>query len=200
MFYEGCRLCFNFRSLWLPPRMLIDLPSEMDPYGLEGHYYIIEVLSEEAITFLIMERENCDYDTAMGRAMGHDEPLNTLYFDKWYELLPKVKMPSKADEEARDIYDKKVSSFIENTPSTIRYADVPWPCDGTAEDMVAVMLSGEEQNVIRKRIKELALFWHPDKFSPRFGDNLSSQDRELITDAVLDISKQISAVLERERQ
>ncbi|KAJ7321478.1 Nuclear factor of kappa light polypeptide protein enhancer in B-cells inhibitor-like 1 [Desmophyllum pertusum] len=103
-------------------------------------------------------------------------------------------MPSKADEEARHIYDKKVGSFIENTPSTIRYADVPWPCDGTAEDMVAVMLSGEEeQNVIRKRIKELALFWHPDKFFLRFGDNLSSQDRELITDAVLDISKQISA-------
>ncbi|KAJ7337112.1 hypothetical protein OS493_009964 [Desmophyllum pertusum] len=61
--------------------------------------YVIEVLSEEAITFLIMERENCDYDTAMGRAMGHDKPLNTLYFDKWYELLPKVKMPSKADED-----------------------------------------------------------------------------------------------------
>ncbi|KAJ7351731.1 Nuclear factor of kappa light polypeptide protein enhancer in B-cells inhibitor-like 1 [Desmophyllum pertusum] len=113
-----------------------------------------------------MERENCDYDTAMGRAMGHDKLLNTLYFDKWYELLPKVKMPSTADEEARHIYDKK----------------------------------GEEQNVIRKRIKELALFWHPDKFFPRFGENLSSQDRELITDAVLDIPKQISAVLERERQ
>jgi len=159
----------------------------------------LEVLAEEAIPFLIMDRENCDYDTAMGRAMGDDKPLHTVYFDKWHELLPKVKMPSKADVEASKIYDKKVMSFMESTPSSITYADIPWPCDGTTEDMVAVMLSGEDQSAIRNRIKEIVLFWHPGKFFSRFGDNLRSEDRERITDAALDISKQISTLLEKQR-
>jgi len=64
---------------------------------------------------------------------------------------------------------------MESTPSGITYAGIPWPCDGTAEDMVAVMLSGEDQSAIRNRIKEIVLFWHPDKFFSRLGDNLHSK-------------------------
>ena len=161
--------------------------------------YNIEVLAEEAVTFLIMEKENCDYETATGKALGHDQPLNTLYYDNWYEILPGVRVPSMADVEARKKYDLKVKAFVENTPDTINFIDVPWPCDGAAEDMVAVMLSGEDSATKRKRIKDLILFWHPDKFFSRFETRLSQKDRELITDSVLDISKELSRVLEGER-
>ena len=73
-------------------------------------------------------------------------------------------MPSVTDKEARHTYEEKMRSFVETTPNTIRYNDIPWPCDGTPEDIVAVMLSGEQKDTMKKRIKELALFWHPDKF------------------------------------
>lgn len=48
----------------------------------------MDVLAEEVATFLIMEKEGCDYETATGLALGHNGPLNTIYYDKWYELLP----------------------------------------------------------------------------------------------------------------
>lgn len=78
-------------SLWLPPRMFIDLPPCMDPFGLEGYYYINNVLAEEAVTFLIMELEGCDYRTATGLALGTRTPIDTLYHDGWQELLNKKK-------------------------------------------------------------------------------------------------------------
>ena len=147
-----------------------------------------------------MQRETCDYETAMGRVLGQEKPLNTIYYDKWYELLPKVKTASKADAETRKNYDKEVKLFSEQTPSRISYADMPWPCEGTAEEMVAAMLAGEADKAsTRRRIKELALFWHPDKLFSRFANNLCPEDQEQITDGVMSISKQISTVLEKER-
>ena len=159
----------------------------------------MEVLAEEAVTILIMERENCGYETATGLAFGHDQPLNTLYYEKWYELLPRARVPSMADVQARAGYDVKVKDFLQNTPLKINFGDVPWPCDGTAQDMVAVMLSGEDKATKRKRIKDLVLFWHPDKFFSRYDSILAEKDRELITDLVLDISKELSRILEEER-
>ena len=118
----------------------------------------MEVLAEEVVTILVMERrENCGYETATGLAFGHDQPLNTLYYDKWYELLPRARVPSMADAQARAAYDVKVKDFLQNTPLTINFGDMPWPCDGIAQDMVAVMLSGEDKVTKRKRIKDLVL-------------------------------------------
>ena len=65
--------------------------------------------------------------------------------------------------------------------------------------MVAVMLSGEQKDTMKKQIKELALLWHPDKFFPRFGPKICPEDRQKITDGVLDVSKQLTLVLEKER-
>ena len=44
--------------------------------------YIQEVLAEKAIKFLFMERENCDKDIPMGKALREDKALNTIYFEK----------------------------------------------------------------------------------------------------------------------
>ena len=42
----------------------------------------MEVIAEKAIKFLFMEQENCDYDTAVGKALHEDKALNTVYFEK----------------------------------------------------------------------------------------------------------------------
>ena len=52
---------------------------------------------------------------------------------------------------------------------------------------------------MKKRIQELALFWHPDKFFPHFDQKICSEDRQQITTGVLDISKQLTLVLERNK-
>ena len=53
--------------------------------------------------------------------------------------------------------------------------------------------------IMKKRIKELALFWHLDKFFPHFDQKICSEDRQQITTGVFDISKQLTLVLEREQ-
>lgn len=92
------------------------------------------VLAEEVATFLIMEKEGCDYQTATGLAFGQNRPLKTNYYHKWYKLLPeKVRVSSKTDVQAREDIEKKVKAFMENcTPDPIHFNDVSWPCDGTA--------------------------------------------------------------------
>ncbi|KAL9969467.1 hypothetical protein ACROYT_G021687 [Oculina patagonica] len=190
--------------LFLPPRQFINLPQDIDPSEMEGFYYIQNVLAEEAVTLVIMELEGCDYQMATGLAIGHPAPLNTLYHDYWEELLrlPKEKRPSELDGEARKAYDAKVVKFKNATPEIISFSDIPWPCaDGLAEDMVAVMLSGTEKDELakRKRLKELALFWHPDKFFTQYSGKFSTENRERIVVGVLDITKEISRCLDSAR-
>ncbi|XP_078355535.1 uncharacterized protein LOC144658761 [Oculina patagonica] len=191
-------------NLFLPPRQFINLPQDIDPSGMEGFYYIQNVLAEEAVTSVIMELEGCDYQMATGLAIGHPAPLNTLYHDHWEKPLrmPKEKRPSELDGEARKAYDAKVVQFKNATPEIISFSDIPWPCaDGLAEDMVAVMLSGTEKDELakRKRLKELALFWHPDKFFTQYSGKFSTEDREKIVVGVLDIAKEISRCLDSAR-
>ena len=79
--------------------------------------------------------------------------------------------------------------------------NVPWPCDGDAQDMVAVMMAGEETPGAKiRRLKTIVLVWHPDKFLSRYSKLLREEDRERIIEGVLDISKEISRCLERERE
>lgn len=77
--------------------------------------------------------------------------------------------PSVNDKEARK-YDDKIKTFLDSSTAVISFSDVPWPCDGDAQDMVAVMLTGEETPGTKiKRLKQIALFWHPERsFSPGF--------------------------------
>ena len=45
----------------------------------------------EAIKFLFMERENCDKDIPMGKALREDKTLNTIYFEKIEWAASKIK-------------------------------------------------------------------------------------------------------------
>lgn len=149
-----------------------------------------------------MELEGCDYRMATGLAvLGTPTPIDTVYHDAWNELLnPKKTRTLMPDKDARKKYDSSVRRFQDASTHAehISFGDVPWPCDGDAEDMVAVMLTGEETPSAKiKRSKELALFWHPDKFLSRYSSSLRDEDRESIIDGVLDISKEITRCLER---
>ena len=42
----------------------------------------LDELADEAIKFLFMERESCDYDIVMGKALRGDKASNTVYFEK----------------------------------------------------------------------------------------------------------------------
>ena len=42
----------------------------------------LDELADEAIKFLFVERESCDYDIVMGKALREDKVLNTVYFEK----------------------------------------------------------------------------------------------------------------------
>ena len=133
----------------------------------------------------------------------HSNSNRYYYHDEWYELLDAQKnRPSINDKQAREKYDARIKMFLEDASTTvISYDDVPWPCEGDAQDMVAVMLTGEETPGSKiKHLKTIALFWHPDKFLSRFFKKLRQQDRERIIEGVLDISKEISRCLERERE
>ena len=81
------------------------------------------------------------------------------------------------------------------------FSDVPWPYDRDAQDIAAVMVTAEESPGTKiKRLKQIGYFWHPDKFFYPFSKNLREEDRELITEGVLDIPKELSRCLERERE
>ena len=46
--------------------------------------YILDVLADEAITFSIMEDNNCDYDSVMGRALlSGVGPTKTIFHTTW---------------------------------------------------------------------------------------------------------------------
>ena len=53
--------------------------------------YILEVIAEQAIKFLFMEQENCEYDIVMGKALREDKALNTVYFEKIEWAATKIK-------------------------------------------------------------------------------------------------------------
>ena len=83
--------------------------------------------------------------TATGLARGTRTPIGTLY-DGWQDLLNPQKNASINDRRSGKKHTRRRGPKI-YTPITrqfISFGDVPWPCDGDANDMLAVMLTGEE--------------------------------------------------------
>ena len=110
---------------------------------------------------------------------------HTIYHDEWYELLnAQTNRPSITDKEARKKYDARIKTFLDASAAVISFGDVPWPCDGDAQDKVALMLKGEETPGAKiRRLKTIALFWHPDKFLSRYFKRLREENREGIIES-----------------
>ena len=110
-------------------------------------------------------------------------------------------MEAKKDEKnkaAKVEYTKKVEK-LKTGSEILRYRDIPWPCDGTVQDMVDVMLADAkitEPAAYRKHIFKQQLIWHPDKFAQKAANRLHPDDKEKILETVHHISQALNKSLE----
>merc|ERR1712150_35542 len=100
--------------------------------------------------------------------------------------------------KAKEEYTAKVEK-MKKSSDVLRYQDIPWPCEGTVQDMVDVMLADAkitEPNAYRKHIFRQQLTWHPDKFAQKTADRLHVDDKEKILTTVHHISQALNKALE----
>jgi len=100
--------------------------------------------------------------------------------------------------KAKEEYTAKVEK-MKKSSDILRYQDIPWPCEGTVQDMVDVMLADAkitEPNAYRKHIFRQQLTWHPDKFAQKTADRLHEDDKEKILTTVHHISQALNKALE----
>ena len=97
-------------------------------------------------------------------------------------------------------YEKRCRSIFQDTTGkgNLLYTDIPWPCEGDAEEAVKLLVewskmeNSEESE--KKYLKEQQVQWHPDRFMQRCGDKLSDYDRQQIIDRVKEISQHLNAL------
>jgi len=110
-------------------------------------------------------------------------------------------MEAKKEDERKqqkEEYTRKVEK-LKTGSDTLRYRDIPWPCDGTVQDMVDVMLADAkitEPAAYRKHIFKQQLIWHPDKFAQKAQDRLHPDDKDKILETVHHISQTLNKALE----
>ena len=99
-------------------------------------------------------------------------------------------------------YQAKISDHISSRHSSqkLRFKDIPWPCLGTMNEMIEVIMSGFTGDINdfkekRKYILKQQVLWHPDKFSQRCHDKLDENDRESILDTVKLLSQNLNDLL-----
>jgi len=103
-----------------------------------------------------------------------------------------------ANMKAKEEYTAKVEK-MKKSSDVLRYQDIPWPCEGTVQDMVDVMLADAkitEPNAYRKHIFRQQLTWHPDKFAQKTADRLHEDDKDKILTTVHHISQALNKALE----
>nr|XP_002125694.1 NF-kappa-B inhibitor-like protein 1 [Ciona intestinalis] len=125
-----------------------------------------------------MEREHENYRKR--RQAMKDEILESKH--KNY----KEKMTKHKDSVADD--DKK----------KLRFKDIPWPCLGSMDEMMEVIMTGQpagDNKVKRKYILKQLILWHPDKFAQRCSNLLADNDKESILDTVKTLSQALNNVL-----
>lgn len=114
-----------------------------------------------------------------------------------------IRAQESAKEEKKikqkEDYTKKVENMRKGE-DILAYQDIPWPCDGTIQDMVEVMLADApltEPQKYRKIIHRQQLIWHPDKFQQRTGDRLEPKDKDKILITVQHLSQALNKALEK---
>ena len=111
-------------------------------------------------------------------------------------LITKIKDEKNSEiSQFKVSYESKVAA-VKNSSNILRFDDIPWPCDGTIDEMITVLLHGVDKGEIRKTIHLHQKFWHPDKFNQLFLTRLCSDDSEKIIEKVHLISAGLNAKLE----
>ena len=95
-----------------------------------------------------------------------------IRFDKLINAIDKelIKRQLKKD------YECKLALFKE-TSNKLKFEDIPWPCDGSAQDMVDILLCNVDQSALKREIRKHQRFWHPDKFNQSILARLDSEKK-----------------------
>ena len=110
--------------------------------------------------------------------------------------VEKTKKQSDAElAQLKAMYEQKLVLFKKPNSNTLRYNDICWPCNGSIEQIIQVMLHGVEKENIRKAIHMHQRFWHPDKFNGLFSTRLHADDSQKILERVNSISVGLNAEL-----
>jgi len=90
-----------------------------------------------------------------------------------------------------EAHETRWASFTSQPPKVVLYRDVPFP-DQTELCAIAQQLGGG-----KKAFQKLALRWHPDKFSQRFGNQLDPTDKKRILEKVKEVFQIISTARDK---
>ena len=101
-------------------------------------------------------------------------------------------MKQNYEERCRDVFQDTTEK------QELHFAEIPWPCKGSAEKIVKVLvdwaeMEGNEEGK-KKYLKEQQVRWHPDRFMQRCGERLSEDDKQQILGRVKEISQHLNAL------
>lgn len=96
----------------------------------------------------------------------------------------------------KEKYEQKcVDVFEKESTKQLTFMEVPWPCEGSAVDIVEKLVQWADEKEKMKYLKSQRIRWHPDKFLQRCRHRLKGKDREKIMDLVKEISQGINALI-----
>ena len=109
--------------------------------------------------------------------------------------LSKIKKKSESEMmELKSVYESNLH-LIKNSTNTLQYDDICWPCSGTVDEIIDVLLYGVEKDATKKAIRGHQRFWHPDKFQQLLSTRLHADDKQKILEKVNQISVGLNARL-----
>lgn len=131
----------------------------------------------------------------------YEAQQRTEYLQKKHEEYIKEMSQKRAKSRAivrRAEYEEKCNvAFNLNESTLLKYNDIPWPCDGSATDMIKlIQIWTESEEDGKKFLKKQQIRWHPDRFIQKCGDRLDTKDKEMIMTAVNQLSQGINALID----
>ena len=110
--------------------------------------------------------------------------------------IEKTKKQSDVElAELKAAYEENLTLFKKTNSQTLRYNDICWPCSGSIEQTIKVLLHGVENRNIRKAVHMHQKFWHPDKFNQQYTTRLHADDSQKILERVNLIAVGLNAEL-----
>lgn len=101
----------------------------------------------------------------------------------------------KKMERERERYEDMCHNVFENGGmKPLSFDTIPWPCIGSAADIVDKLCEWAEDEKITY-LKRQRIRWHPDKFAQRCRHRIKENDLSIIMDLVKEISQGINMML-----
>ena len=99
-----------------------------------------------------------------------------------------VKQREDYEQLCKDTFDAQNTKLL-------AFSDIPWPCGGSAVDMVEKLREFAIGEDTVKYLKVQRIRWHPDRFLQRCQHRLKEKNKKQILDLVKEISQGINALI-----